>query len=424
MFDFIKKINESVNGVFFNMLITWLVSSTFIAVNHMYLIVKFSEDHKQIATQIYKSLKENKQHTFISDNKIHVAMIDKKGNHRFLELKNRRFSKIKNNTRFSQVSQYDIRFTIDENIAFKFPDCIAYNFDDIIVSIDGSHISEFSLNLFIFLVIALIFIQTLTAMKLKKDASNMRNLKISAQEYALSQRTTSFLVNIMHHKLNSPLKVLSTKSRKLITTIEDFKNITPTVVNRSGWDYKQLEGSLKTIFDVTRKLKSYNELSKSESNIYKLFRLSKETIEILKDDEFELENDYKNKLYDIDKNAISSHEIIQIFINQIKFSLFQLADKISITVFSEARNSITILYSDNGNQIDDELKTLIYNNTNVSDLSVDELSTDKFDQLLNFNIINSNDYTSIKIIHSNENGNVYKIKLPIVRNLIFTKRTY
>ena len=67
----------------------------------------------------------------------------------------------------------------------------------------------------------------------------------------LSERTTSYLVNIMHHKLNTPLKVLSTKSRMLIETIVSQENIDIKIKDKSELDYLQIDKALKTIFNIS-----------------------------------------------------------------------------------------------------------------------------------------------------------------------------
>ena len=60
----------------------------------------------------------------------------------------------------------------------------------------------------------------------------------------------SYLIGILHHKLNTPLKVLATKSRVLIGTIIN-NNIPEYIKEKSEWDYVQIDNSLKTIFNVT-----------------------------------------------------------------------------------------------------------------------------------------------------------------------------
>ncbi len=235
-------------------------------------------------------------------------------------------------------------------------------------------------------------------------------LKISKQEYALSERTTNYLINIMHHKLNTPLKILSTKSRVLIEYIVNSE-MSDEIKEKAELDFVQIDRALKSIFTITNKLRSYNELSQNEVNMYKLFTISKETIDILKDDDFEMEIDYKSKLFEINTEYISSHEIIQIFINQLKFSLIQLADKITIKIFNHDINHITILYSDNGNALTSEQIDILNNTTNSLDRYNQIKLFDIFDLILNFDIIN-NSFSNIRLLSSTENGNIFEIKLP------------
>jgi len=248
-----------------------------------------------------------------------------------------------------------------------------------------------------------------------KKNSKIANLTLSTQEYVLSKRTASYLVSIIHHKINTPLKILATKSRILLETILLRKEITKEVEDKSRENYFIIDESLKNIVVVTNKLKIYNELSQNESNIYKLCVLSKETIDILTDDEFDVSIDYIAKLYAIDKEKISSHEVIQIFINQIKFSIHNMADKINFNMFKYSNNTITIFYSDNGNIIDDELTKIIKNDINFQDVLDKEIEYASFDLILNFSILNINKNCSITLLSSNENGNLFKIKLPVLK---------
>jgi len=252
-----------------------------------------------------------------------------------------------------------------------------------------------------------------------KKTSKIDSLQSTAEQFALSQRTTSFLVRIMHHKLNTPLKTISTKSRTLLKTIinEDNK-ISSESVEKANTDYIKLVNSLQTIINVTKKLKVYNEIIQNESNLYKMILLTKETIDMLTDDEFKVDIQYSTRLYDIDKACVSSHEIIQIFIHQLKFSLSQLSDSITVKIFKSDENNITILYSDNGNEIDKPLKTLIDKNLKLFDISVGKIDEDSFDLLLNFIILNNNEYTRIRLLTTNKNGSVFELKLPIIKKKV------
>ena len=164
-----------------------------------------------------------------------------------------------------------------------------------------------------------------------------------------------------------------------------------------------------------QQLKTYNALSQNELNLYKLFTISKETSDILKDDEFEIDIDYKSKMFEINKLHLTSHEIIHIFINQIKCSLVLLADKISIKVLKSDKEYVTILYTDNGNKINKNIFDLLKKQTSIANINRSTTDVDYFDLILNFNIINSNKRSSIKILESEDIGNTFEIKLPIIK---------
>ena len=125
-----------------------------------------------------------------------------------------------------------------------------------------------------------------------KKSSEVEILNMSVKEFALSQRTTSFIVSIMHHKLNSPLKVLEAKSRmmlhQVLMKLDQNESEQKKIYDKTQSDYNEMRESLDTIFDVTKTLKAYNELSKNETNLHKLFKIVDETFRILKDDDFAL----------------------------------------------------------------------------------------------------------------------------------------
>ena len=252
---------------------------------------------------------------------------------------------------FEKIESLDfLNILISPNIFINIPNYTMYHFDNVIIRMNAQHTTFFASIFYVLLIVILVVMNFLFYIIVKKNIISMNNLKISAQEYALSERTMSYLIGILHHKLNTPLKVLATKSRVLIRTIIN-NNIPEYIKEKSEWDYVQIDNSLKTIFNVTSKLKTYNALSQNELNLYKLFTISKETSDILKDDEFEIDIDYKSKMFEINKLHLTSHEIIHIFINQIKCSLVLLADKISIKVLKSDKEYVTILYTDNGNKI-------------------------------------------------------------------------
>lgn len=408
---FLRKIFKSAYKIIsFNIIISTIVITAIVSVNQYFTLKDFSKEHNNLANKIHTLFitKKINDIQYITDNDIFIV-----SNEKFYTLKNRQFVEINNPIEASN-------FTIDiiEDIFIELPSFVVYEYPDgTTIKINASHTTYFSIILYLLLITLMVLINFLFLSAMRSNISKMNNLKISAQEYALSERTTSYLVSIMHHKLNTPLKVLATKSRVLIETIVN-SNIDESIKEKSEWNYVQIDRSLKTIFNVTNKLKSYNELSQSEVNLYKLFTISKETIDILKDDEFEIDIDYKAKMFEIDKRMLSSHETIQIFINQIKFSLAQLADKISIRVFNSDDTSITILYSDNGNTIDSTLNELIEKQITIAELNEMNIETDYFDLILNFNIMNSNDFSNIRVLTSNENGNVFEIKLPTFKKKI------
>ena len=415
-FWFFKNNTDSTKQSIYNIVFTLLLVSIISLGNHIYLLHKFAYQFKSLSSRVYQ-----KYHTFKTDNNeiliYHYAInseiyvIDKD---KLYVLHKNDFS-IMNNKLKKSILSFNITYGID----IEYPNFVVYKYDDIFIKIKLTPPNGISFHIFVIMFIMSFIINMMYAYSLRKNTLKMKNLKVFVQEYALSQRTTSYLIRIIHHKLNSPLNIISAKSKMLHNAINKQQDIIAAkIVNRCNEDYMRIEDAMDTIFAVTNKLKHYNELSQNESNIYNLLTIAKETIDILTDNTFEIDIAHQIKLFEIDKTIISSHEIIQIFINQIKFSLTQLADTIAIKVFKFDNNSITLWYSDNGNMIDKDLDEILKTNSNISEFSGKNIVNDHYDLLLNFNILNRTIHSNIKNISSNKTGIIFQIKLPTFKQNI------
>lgn len=416
MIEWFEKLNIIKNTSIKNVFIITIMIIVLAVSNYAFLIDNFVESHENIVHEIYQDylLNHKLDNIYITDNYIYIIDFDKE---KYFELKHNRFIEKDIDYIYDHFDTQS-KIKLNNTVYIELPHHIIYKFNNIVIEINAEDTMYLSSTLISFLIFATIIMYFIWSSAIKKKDSKINNLTISSNEYALSERTTSYFVNIMHHKLNTPLKVLATKSRMLIETIVTEKSgFNQEIIEKSEWDYLQIDNALKTIFSVTNKLKTYNELSQNESNLYKLCTIAKETIDVLKDDDFHCHIDYKAKLYDIDKSIISSHEIIQIFIHQIKFSLSQLAEKINFTIYNNNTNSITILYTDNGNIIDNDIIKIINESVLMSDLLIKKIEGDYYDLILNFNILNSkSDNCNIRILSSNETGNVFEIKLPTFKH--------
>lgn len=298
---------------------------------------------------------------------------------------------------------------LNNNVDIFFPYYATLKYNDFVFFLSLEHYNEtlifFGFILFLFLLIYTFMYHIILYKKLK----TLHNFKISAQEYALSERTTSYLVSIMHHKFNTPLKIITTKSRVLAQTIITSE-LDETIKLKAEKDFINIDNALKTIFEITNKLKTFKSSSQSELNIYKIFEIAIETIEILRDDEFSINVDRKTKLYEIDKTRLKPHEMIQVFINQIKFSIEEMSTEINIKLFYADTEKIKILFSDNGNQLDDEILELFKNKKILDSLDPND-NNNYFDLLLNLNILEESG-GSLKILNSNNNGTTYEIIIP------------
>ena len=301
-------------------------------------------------------------------------------------------------------------YRISEFTKLSFPYYVEYEKDNIIVKISVDILNSIIIISSISILILLFSFATIYQFLLQKRMEKFNNLKTSAQEYALSERTTSYLVSIMHHKLNTPLKILATKSRVLAQTIFESE-LSDETISKAEKDYINIDNALKTIFEITDKLRTFKSSSQSEMNIYKIFGIAIETIEILRDDEFNIHVDRKTKLFEIDKTKLSPHEMIQAFINQIKFSIEEMSTEINIKLFYSDNKKIKILFTDNGNELEPEVIKMIKKKKTLESLDPKDRDVYYADLLLNLSILEDAG-GSLKIISSNGNGTTYEIVIP------------
>lgn len=423
MFD---RIKNSLKFKPFNTLAIVIIVVLFSTLHYGIIIHDFVRDHEPVAIHISESIKNGMCETagFVTEHNFYVINHTKNKLYT-IDHNDKSCVEVDNHDKLQEELHHKMLFNIlvkeKENIKINimFPCHVMFKIDDMTISIDIKGILGVENATIILFLILTILLMVFFKLSMIKQDTQIVNLKISAQEYVLSERTISFLVSIMHHKLNTPMKVIATKTRVLAETIAAHKDktISDDVIKTSEQNYVQLHDAINSITKMTNKLKEYNELSQNETNVYNICMVATDTIGILKDDEFNIEIDYKTKLYDIDTDSIRSHEIIQIFINQIKFSLGQqFADNINFKIYKTSEDSITILYTDNGNQLEKRVLTLIKNRTDVSDLLNNEVEQDYIDLILNFNILNANKQSNIRLLSSNKNGNLFEIKLPTIKN--------
>lgn len=391
----------------------------FITTGAVYFVVtsQFLSIHNDgIVHTIKNSIKDQNLllHNFYHiENKIEVTHLDK---HFILE--DNKFVPTKHD--LFETDAFNIM--IDNNVTLYFPNFVEYNFGELIIRMSIEHENKTILLIF-FIIFTIILTSTLVFhIVLQAKLKRLHDFKISAQEYALAERTTSYLVSIMHHKLNTPLKVLSTKSRVMAQAIFD-SNIDSETRAKAEDDFVKITNALKTISEITAKLRAFKTASQTELNIYKIFGTAIETIEILRDDEVEIDVDRKTKLFNIDKEKLTPHEMIQVFINQIKFSLEEMSTEINIRVFHYDNERLKILFSDNGNIIDPKVVELIKNKKKLESLSPDDKDHYYSDLILNLNILEESG-GSLKVISSNDNGTTYEIVIPTKKIILPNKKKW
>lgn len=394
------------NNVIKIILLSHIIIIIFAIITYAVLTLEFYNEYSNILRKNQSSnIKiSNTEELINTISFVHENIEIKKNNTYYFLSKNRDKLLKSNISSFSNL----IIYNVDDTTTLHLPYYFSFKYDNnTYLNISFDHSNEAFVSLLVTIMLLVLFFNILYYQMLKRAMDNTNTSNISAQEYALAERTTSYLVSIMHHKLNTPIKVLKTKSRVLAKTIEE-SNIVDSIKTVAARNYTNIYDALENITLITSKLKSFQELSKNEKNIYKLFEIAKETIEILRDDVITIKIDNKISQFEIDKSFISSHEMTQIFINQIKFSIEQMGTSVSIRVFNSDENSLTILFSDNGNQLNDELVQQIKNKTSITNSTY--ISDEFMDLVLNLNIL-TNSGGGLRLISSNENGNVYEIRI-------------
>lgn len=370
---------------------------------------KFAFENRIIAEGIYKKYKEDNL-AFISHNSEDrkVFVVEKKTKNTY-SIVNNEFVIVENH-KFDDF----FKARLFGDVYVQYPSFVSYDFSESTVYFDVLHKHCIDTLLFTIIFISSILFNIVALNAAIQNSYKLKTLKISVQEFALAQRTISHFVRIIHHKLNTPIKVLTTQTRMIVSHLKEGNLITEESEKDAGVRFQIIEVAIKSISEVNTKLKSYNDLNKKATNCFKLMLVAKEAIDILKDDTFVWDVDNRLNNYYIDTTLINPYEVIQIFMNQIKFSLYKVSSKIIITVLDVNKQTITLLYSDNGNYISDEVKKLIKADLTVSDLTHKNLDEDKYDLMLNFILLNNKTFSSMELLSSTNSGNIFRLKLPII----------
>ena len=365
----------------------------------------FCDHNEQLVDFLSKNACTLKNGPFFSNyNNILIIFDDKT-----LELKNNHFVFVE---KLQNVDKYKITSNTDQRILWPFK--IAFKSDDITIVIDFQsniiyYTTFFILILFIFSLIA----YSVYTIIIKNKDREIHNIEVIARDNALSERTTNYLVSIMNHKINTPLKIISVKSRALISCLEASTNLTEELKDKIINDYVKLQEAVNYMFELTDKIKKYKESTKAETNIYNLVTIAKETLDILTDDDFEITINYNLKLYNIENYAINNHEFIQVILNQLKLSLHSLADQIDIKVIKNKNsNDLILIYSDNGNQLDNEFQKFIKRKISLKDLQNGKYSDVLTDTVLSVDILESVN-GSLKLIKEST-GNKFELRIPSI----------
>ena len=79
-----------------------------------------------------------------------------------------------------------LNILISPNIFINIPNYTMYHFDNVIIRMNAQHTTFFASIFYVLLIVILVVMNFLFYIIVKKNIISMNNLKISAQEYALS----------------------------------------------------------------------------------------------------------------------------------------------------------------------------------------------------------------------------------------------
>jgi len=427
-FDFLKKYFAPIQP---QTKVLILATVLLFGVSHYALtIYEFTENHIQIAQQLlYTTMKNEFCHgteSFIFE---HDVAITNHINDKKYEI-NSNNSTCKEVTVFTNEETTHITgITIKNNDGVKviaqLPTHFSYYFKNGIVSIHSSHYSDaefMSVGLFVIFASVLLLIIRISE---KKTNKTITELKLSTQESLMAEKSISAFSSMIHHKLNTPMKVISTSARILTEIIDNLYKlqqvVDASILAKAEEKFRALDNAIKEINSkITNNLKEYENIDRTNTNIYDCCVNANTAVQLFTDDDFKLIVDYQTKKYEIDTTYVKSEVLTETFYNLIKFSLSsQLANTIYFKIFKASDDSISILYTDNGNILDQKKLQFINDKIYVVDMINHDFEQNFIALLATFNLLNANVQSKLKLISSNSNGNLFLIKIPVTKNKAF-----
>lgn len=232
-------------------------------------------------------------------------------------------------------------------------------------------------------------------------------------ESKLHFQTTVVLTENLHHELNTPLTVITSKIKKLENRLNQLIT-TEDCTNDSINDFKTIDASLTMIRDVLDRLKSFKNLKIYESRrtIYEIIKVSCELIKTTNSDDFTYEIDSKLKQYKIDSKHMRNGELTGILVNHITNSLEAHANivkfKFNDTYNLNNINNLSFYIADNGNGIPVDKQNIIF------DENTSSKNDDRGNGLFVNKIMLEHSNGSLGLIASSTRGTIFDIRFPYI----------
>lgn len=181
------------------------------------------------------------------------------------------------------------------------------------------------------------------------------------------------LTENLHHEMNTPLTVITSKYIKFQRVLGDFSSMIDNIVeneyteglkeiciaktNALSGDFNIVNGSLSQIDDILNRMKKFKYLKgdESERNIFEVLQTTFDIFLVTQSEKFEYKIDDNLKTYCLDVKHLRNGELTGIFINFLKNSVEHgNATFMEVRFKSFDSGDLEICYIDDGNGIKEE----------------------------------------------------------------------
>jgi len=285
-------------------------------------------------------------------------------------------------------------------------------------------------NFLTILFLLLIFESTILYKAYKRERSEALLQQVGT-EAILSNKSMVMITENVHHELNTPIEIIDNKIEKIHRVITDY------LVSENDWwmgnanlrvipeekrqnnkkmvklekDFEFIKTSIEQIFAVLNKMKNFKSLrySNGDKTIYDIIDGAFKIIGISNSDfTYKIDEQFKN--YRMSSLTFKNVDLINVLINHIKNSLEANSDRILVDISSTKEDMISILLSDNGNGIPEQLLNNIFE-PNLSSKAIG--STIRGNGMyLNKHIIRDSG-GDIRILSTSKDGTTIAVTIPV-----------